>query len=128
MTHLSSNLPPQVEIGAQRHLDFGTEIIETDSGAEVRNNRWSTPRRTYDVSFPISERDVGGGETYYALVLALFQEAQGSLHSFNFKDWTDKATVPVRFDGPLTSQGLTPDLEHIVGVTLVEVKDEDTSP
>jgi uncharacterized protein (TIGR02217 family) len=125
MTHLASTLPSTVEIGATRRLNFGTEIITTDSGAEVRNNRWAEPLRTYDVSFPIASRD----DPTYLAVIALYAEAQGNLHSFDFKDWTDGSTVPVRFDGPLTSSGITPELEHIVEMVLVEVRVEgETSP
>ena len=125
MTHLNKSLPSTVEIGATRRLEFGTEIVETDSGAEVRNNRWATPLRTYDVSFPISKRD----DATYEAVIDLYAEAGGSLHSFNFKDWTDGSQVPVRFDGPLATTGITPDLEHIIEVALVEVRlDLDTSP
>lgn len=124
MTHLNETLPSQVEIGATRRLDFGTEIVTQDSGAEVRNNRWSEPLRTYDVSFPISGRD----DPIYQAVVDLYDEAQGNLHSFDFKDWTDGATVAVRFDGPLTSTGVTPDLEHIVEMTLVEVREEAEEP
>lgn len=125
MTHLSSTLPSTVEIGATRRLDYGTEIVTTDSGAEVRNNRWAAPLRTYDVSFPIASRE----DATYLAVIALYEEAQGNLHSFDFKDWTDGVDVPVRFDGPLVSTGVTPDHEHIIEVTLVEVRlGGDTSP
>jgi uncharacterized protein (TIGR02217 family) len=118
MTHLSSTLPASVEIGAQRRLNWNTEVVATDSGAEVRNNRWSTPLRTYDVSFPVSKRD----DATYLAVLALYAEAQGNLHSFDFTDWADDETVSVRFDGPLTTSGIASHLEHIVEVTLVEVR------
>lgn len=125
MTHLSSTLPGKVEIGARRDLDYGTEIVRTDSGAEVRNNRWEDPLRTYQVSFPIAART---DETFVA-VSALYAEAMGNLHSFNFRDWSDGSTVPVRFDGPLATVGVTPILEHIIEVSLVEVRDDgDTSP
>jgi uncharacterized protein (TIGR02217 family) len=121
--HLDSTLPSSVEIGAERRLDWGTEIVRTDSGAEVRNNRWSAPLRTYDVSFPTSKRD----NAIYTAVIALWDEAQGSLHSFDFTDWATGETVPVRFDGSLTTTGVNPELEHIVAVTLVEVRLEDIS-
>ena len=118
MAHLSSTLPKRVELGATRHTDWGTEVVKTDSGAEVRNNRWSEPLRAYDVSFPVSRRT----DSDYVAVTSLFEDAQGSLHSFNFTDWADNATVAVRFDGPLTTTGITQDLEQIVQVTLVEVR------
>lgn len=120
MTHLSSTLPSKVEIGAERERDYGTEIVKTDSGAEVRNNRWEQPLRRYEVSFPTATRT---DETYLA-VEDLFDEAEGSLHSFNFKDWATGETIKVRFDSPLRTTGVTPELEHIISVSLVEVRDE----
>lgn len=124
MTHLSETLPATVEIGAVRREDYGTEIVRTDSGAEVRNNRWEEPLKTYDVSFPVSKRD----NATYEAVKELWDDAGGNLHSFNFTDWTDGATVAVRFDGPLVSSGVTPDHEHIIEMTLVEVRVPEGSP
>lgn len=121
--HLDSTLPDSVEIGAQRRLNWNTEVVSTDSGAEVRNNRWAAPLRTYDVSFPVSRRD----DATYAAVLALYEEAQGNLHSFTFRDWADDEDVAVRFDGPLSTVGIMSELEHIVEVTLVEVRIEAAS-
>lgn len=123
MTHLSSTLPDHVELGAQRRLSWNTEVVRQDSGAEVRNNRWASPLRTYDVSFPVSARD----DATYSAVVALYEEAQGSLHSFDFVDWTDGETIAVRFDSPLSSTGVAMELEHIVEVTLVEVRLEPAS-
>lgn len=118
MTHLSSTLPSSVEIGAQRRLNYNTQVVTTDSGTEVRNNRWAEPLRTYDVSFPVSRRD----DANYLAVVALYAEAEGSLHSFDFHDWADDEDVAVRFDGPLSTVGVASHLEHIVEVTLVEVR------
>ncbi len=118
MTHLSSTLPEEVEIGAQRRLDWNTQIVKQDAGTEIRNNKWATPLRTYDVSFPVSKRDAAN----YLAVLALYEEAEGNLHSFDFTDWADEETVAVRFDGPLSTVGIASHLEHIVEVTLVEVR------
>lgn len=116
--HLSSTLPSSVEIGAQRRINWNTEVVQQDSGTEVRNNIWSAPLRTYSVSFPTSKRD----NSVYTSVVALYEEAEGNLHSFDFHDWADNEDVAVRFDGPLATVGVTPDLEHIVEVTLVEVR------
>lgn len=123
MAHLESTLPSSVEIGAQRRLNWNTEVVTTDSGTEVRNNRWAEPLRTYDVSFPVSRRD----NAVYTAVLALYAEAEGNLHSFDFYDWADDVDVPVRFDGPLSTVGVASHLEHIVEVTLVEVRLEPAS-
>lgn len=123
MTHLASTLPSSVEIGAVRRLNWNTQVVTTDSGTEVRNNRWSAPLRTYDVSFPVSRRD----DATYLAVIALYEEAEGSLHSFDFTDWADEEVVAVRFDSPLTTSGIASHLEHIVEVTLVEVRLEPAS-
>jgi len=126
MTHLSTRVPGEVELGAVRRLDYGTEIVTTDGGFEVRNNRWSTPRRTYDISFPISTRD----DVVYLAVLALYAEAEGNLHSFDFPEWVDETgetLVPVRFDGPLAISGVAAHLDQIVEMHLVEVRGEPDS-
>jgi hypothetical protein len=52
VTDYSDHLPEEVEIGAVRRLEYRTEIVETDGGFEVRNNRWGSPLRTFEVSFP----------------------------------------------------------------------------
>lgn len=125
MAHLDKSLPGEVEIGAQREIDWNTEVTPLDSGGEIRNNPWDAPRKTYNVSFPVSERD----SSLYEDVLDLYEEAEGSLHSFKFKDWATGETIAVRFDSALRTVGVTPELEQIVGVTLVEVfldtEDED---
>lgn len=115
---LTTTLPPQVEIGAVRRLKYSTDIVTTDGGAEVRNGRWATPLREFDISFPISERD---GEIYQA-VIDLYDEAMGALYSFNFKDWTTGETVIVRFDSPLPITGATPLHDHIETMTILEVR------
>lgn len=119
--HLAATLPEEVEIGAVEVRDWNTEVVTTVGGFEVRNAPWSTPLRRWEVSFPVSERD----DAIYTAVLDLFELAQGSRHSFNFRSWTDGDPGPfraVRFDGPIEISGVTPDLDHIVGITLVEVR------
>lgn len=117
MGHLSNSLPDRIERGAVRREEWGTEIIRTDGGAEVRNNRWAAPLRSYDVSMPLMERD----DEDYIDLRALYAEAEGSLHTFDFLDWSDDETVVVRFDGPLQLTGHSPHLDYL-SFTLVEVR------
>jgi uncharacterized protein (TIGR02217 family) len=120
MTHLSDFLPREIEIGAIRRLEYQTEVVDTDGGFEVRNNRWSGPKRIYEVSFPTAERD----DPVYLAVIALYEAAGGGLHSFNFHDWTDESgstVVPVRFDSALEITGVAGHIDHIETVTLKEV-------
>ena len=116
---LASTLPEEVEIGAVRRLDWGTKSVEQDNGTVVRNNRWSTPLRTFEISFPISDR---AGSVYQA-VLALYEEAKGGLYSFNFIDWTTEETVVVRFDSELQIATPTGWLDHIGQLVLRETRD-----
>ncbi len=122
MPDLTTTLPTEIEIGAVKRTNWNTEIVTTDGGREVRNARWSDPLVTYEVSFPTSTRE----QAIYSAVVALFEEAMGSLYSFNFVDWTDESgmtVVTVRFDGPLQITGVAGHIDHIDTFTLIEVRD-----
>lgn len=121
MAHLAASLPRRVELGAVLRDDWGTEVVTTDGGHEVRNSRWSTSLRAYDVSLPPMRRD----DPDYEALRELFTEAKGKLHSFNFHDWTDEThatIVAVRFDTPLQITGIAQHLDHIDTFTLAEVR------
>lgn len=121
MAHIDTTLPEEVELGAIRRLKWETEVVTTDGGYEVRNSRWSSPLKTFEVSFPPATRDNG----IYQAVIALYEAAEGGLHTFNFTDWTDETggtVVRVRFDSPLEITGIATHLDHIETVTLVEVR------
>ena len=104
-----------------RHLEYSTQVVETDGGGEVRNARWAAPLRTYEISFPTAQRN----DPIYRAVLALYAAAQGGLHSFNFAEWVDETAstiVPVRFDSALSITGIDRRLDHIETLTLKEVR------
>lgn len=119
MADLATTLPDYLEAGAVRRLDRSTQVVTQDNGFEVRNNRWASPLRVYEVNFMSSERD---GAAYLA-VLDLYDEAEGGLYSFNFTDWTDGTTVAVRFDSELQIQTPVAHLDQIVSVVLKEVRE-----
>ncbi len=119
MAHLDIFLPEQVELGAVRTEDWGTEIVPMDGGGSVRNNRWDAPLRTFEMSYPTSKRDA----VVYSQVLSVWEQAAGNLHTFNFRDWTDEtgATIlRVRFDTQLTIAGINRRHDHIESLTIVE--------
>lgn len=119
MGHIATTLPDEIETGATQVRDFATQIVTTDGGHEVRNNRWASPLRRYEVSYQALVR----ADATHAAVEALFEEAEGSLHTFNFQDWTDgSGTVrTVRFDGPLELTGIAEHMDE-VSFRLVEVR------
>lgn len=122
MPDLAEFLPEEVELGATETTEWGVEIVATDGGHEVRNGRWSAPLRRFEIAFPPSLRD---GAVYQA-VLALYEAAQGSLYSFNYRTWTDEdggTVVPVRFDSALQIEGIASHLDKIASFTLVEVRE-----
>lgn len=121
MAHLNISLPVEIELGAVRRLRWQTEVVTTDGGYEVRNSRWSSPLRSYEVSFPPATRD----DPVYLAVLDLYEQAEGGLHTFDFTDWTDETggtIVRVRFDSPLEVTGIATHLDHIETMTLLEVR------
>ncbi len=125
MTHLSTYLPQRIELLAVRKEEYATEIVTMDSGRELRNNRHANPIRSYDVAMPIMRED----DTDLAALRALYAEAQGSLNSFNFHDFTDSSdatVVAVRFDSPLQITAIAPDLFHVDSFTLKEELGEDS--
>ncbi|HXH52530.1 MAG TPA: DUF2460 domain-containing protein [Sphingomicrobium sp.] len=84
--HLSTRLSDHVEIGAvRRDLDDGLEVVTTDGGWEVRNDRWAQPLLAFDISFPTSERD----DPVFLEVRGAYRATRRGAHSFRFKDWSD---------------------------------------
>lgn len=121
MTDFTDRLPSTVEQGALRRLSYATDVVTTDGGHEVRNARWATPLKTFEISFPTSRRD----DDVYQAVVFLFEKTLGGLHTFLFKDWTDESgssLIRVRFDSPLEITGIDRRLDHIEKLTLMEVR------
>lgn len=119
MGHISTTLPDEIETGATQVRDYSTQIVTTDGGYEVRNNRWASPLRRYEATYTALER----ADATHAAVMDLFEEAEGSLHTFNFQDWTDGSGTlrVVRFDGPLEVIGIANHLDDVT-IRLVEVR------
>lgn len=121
MAHLGITLPNSaVEIGAVKRLEWLPEIVTTDGGNEVRNQRRSRAKRYYDISVPTATRD----NASYLAVLQLFEDTLGGTDTFSITDWSDETgatQVMVRFDGELQITSPAGHLDHIDTFTLVEV-------
>lgn len=83
MAFLDVSFPRGVAAGVAGGPERRVDIVALASGAEERNERWRSSRRTYQAGLGIRDADD------LAAVIALFEEARGPLHSFRFRDWTD---------------------------------------
>jgi hypothetical protein len=122
MAHLDMFLPTSVEIGAVKRIVWIPEIVQSDGGREVRNQRQSRAKVYFDCSMPTCTRD----NADYLSVLDLFEQSAGGTDTFNLTDWTDESggtVVKVRFDGELQITSPAGHLDHIDTFTLVEVFD-----
>lgn len=122
MAHLNTTLPEEIALGPVQRADWGIEVVTTDGGYEVRNARWSSPLRTFEVSFPPTLRS----GTVYQAVVDLFEQSMGGLHTFDMVDWTDETgstLVRVRFATPLEIEGMATHLDRIATFTLQEVRE-----
>lgn len=124
--HIETYLPQRIELGAIRGEDWETEVVRTDGGGEVRNNRIEEPTRTWEVPTPMMLRT----DADYLAIRALYSTTEGLLHSFNLKDPdddTDMTIVAVRFDSPLRVTFPTTEHVKLETFTLIEVKGIDAS-
>lgn len=99
--------PLSIGLGATGGPERRTEIVTLSSGHEVRNSRWAHSRRRYDVGTGVTSVD----DLYQ--IVAFFEERQGRLHGFRFRDASDfTSTTPKADPTPLdqalgTGDGLT---------------------
>ncbi|AXS39967.1 DUF2460 domain-containing protein [Breoghania sp. L-A4] len=81
--------PAGVGFGASGGPQWRTDIVALGSGAEARNSRWARSRRRYDAGTGIRTLDD------LHQVAAFFEERQGRLFGFRFRDPLDwKSCLP----------------------------------
>jgi uncharacterized protein (TIGR02217 family) len=75
--------PDDISYGSRGGPGWSTTVVETDSGSESRNQRWSYPRHEFDVSY--------GVNTLVRLenLLNFFHVVAGKAVGFRYKDWMD---------------------------------------
>jgi uncharacterized protein (TIGR02217 family) len=98
MAFHDTQLPSDVERGAQGGPRFKTTILILGGGLEKRNIDWATTRAEYDISYGIESKED------YTDVIEFFYARQGRAHSFRFKDWADFA---ITAQDVLTTDGST---------------------
>lgn len=85
--HSDATFPDDISYGSSGGPGFRTNILELDSGAEVRIARRTTPKHRYDVAYGI--------KTYaqLATVKRFYIARHGSTYGFRFKDFLDCNTT-----------------------------------
>lgn len=82
-------IPVRVGFGSTGGPQWRTDVVTLGSGAEARNARWARSRRRYDAGTGIRTLD-----DLHA-VAAFFEERQGRLFGFRFRDLLDwKSCLP----------------------------------
>lgn len=88
-TFLDLEFPRAIAAGTKAFVERRTNIAALASGFEERNGRWYHSRRSWQAGLGIRSAD------HLAAVVALFEEANGRLSAFRFRDWTDyKSCLP----------------------------------
>ena len=80
-------LPTGISFNSLGGPGLNTQIMRTDSGAEERIARWSSPLHRYNLRYAIKTR------AQMAELRRFYWGRLGALHSFRFKDWTDFTTA-----------------------------------
>ena len=87
--------PERIGFGSSAGPRFRTEVVETVSGHERRNQLWADGRAEYDISTGIrSQADL-------VELLAFFRARRGRAFGFRFRDWLDNSSAATP-DDPVT--------------------------
>lgn len=87
-TFLDVEFPRSVAQGTRGFIERRTNVAALASGFEERNARWYHSRRSWQAGLGIRSAD------HLAEVASLFEEANGRLSAFRFRDWTDYKSSP----------------------------------
>ena len=110
---LEIEFPVKIGFGATGGPERKTQVVESGSGREERNQQWANSRRTWDVGTGV--RDVKEAEE----VIAFFEDVRGRLSGFRFFDPIDYKSCeviasPSAFDQVIgTGDGVTTDFQLI---------------
>jgi hypothetical protein len=122
--HLWLSLPTSIENGAVRMLQQDKEIVLTDGGYEVRNTRWASPLRSWQIAFNNAQLD----NDDHAAVEQMWRDTNGGTDTFKFADERTGDTARVRFDAELQFTNTVGPFYHLDTFTLREVRDTSPEP
>lgn len=80
--------PTDISYDSKGGPGFQTNIVELDSGGEVRIARWSSPRRRYNAAYGVKTQQ------QLATLAAFYVARTGPAYGFRYKDFSDFTTNP----------------------------------
>jgi uncharacterized protein (TIGR02217 family) len=78
--------PLKIAVGSDGGPGFSTEVTETASGHERRNQNWENPRLRWNIATGV--RDLAD----YQELHAFFVGRKGRARGFRFRDWADQSS------------------------------------
>ncbi len=100
MSFIDERFPVGISYGSQGGPQYSTSVISMRSGQEKRNINWEYPRHVYDAATGI--RRISDLED----LIAFFHIAQGSGHTWRWKDWADYKSCKTRQTPAATDQAI----------------------
>lgn len=104
MDFVDIQFPPRIALGAQRFPGWSTGLVQTFSGREFTDQRWSKARHRYELALAVRTSDD------YATVLDHFHSVRGKAKAFPFRDCLDYRVEASR--GLLVDNGDSPTLGY----------------
>jgi len=91
---IDERLIRDIEVGAIARPRYSTDVIKTDSGYEVRNQRWSYPLFQFEFALEPGDREdedqIGlSADQKLSAFVNLWHAAAGQFNTLRFRDWGD---------------------------------------
>lgn len=86
---IDERLSRDIEVGATARPRYMTDVITTDGGYEVRNQRWTYPLFEFEFNIEPGNRRPNSGDDGLREFIDLFHAAAGRYDTFRFRDWGD---------------------------------------
>lgn len=81
--------PDEIAFYAQGGVSFNTNVIQTYSGREIRNQMWQYGKGVWDLSEALRTIDTSVNTYNLRVIRDFFRVVKGRLNGFRFKDFTD---------------------------------------
>jgi len=94
------NFPSDIRYGVEFGPEYSTDVVTIASGGEQRNQNWSHPKYSGDVSHAVKTKK------QMDKLAAFFHARKGKAFGFRFKDWADFKAAD-QLIGECTSVGQT---------------------